>query len=385
MKRFLATVISVICIMAASAQSSRAQQADTTGLGRLSQLMEEYFLSLRYEDTDTKIEECDFMISSLDDSLMRQRVALGVYQHYMDSKLMGDEAVAIHVYDKWFDTGMVSFNSEIEKLNAKIFAEFNRESLIGCQAPELTLQDMDGAIADLDFTGKLSVLFFYDVTCSKCKVESILMRHMLEETEHDIDVYCIYVGTDEDEWKAYVSSQLDIKAPNARIHHLWDPSGDSNLQKKYGVLQTPRMFLVDHKGEILGRGLDTEALTRLLGYAQMARSLYMKCPVGSRMDSFKLPAVTRTWKKDKAGTVNLHKVKNAYVVFYSPTCGHCKEEIAAMERLMAADHKVKVIMVDVDAVASEELFDAFDLSVLPYIIRVDKKHKVADRYISFLD
>lgn len=385
MKRFLANIIAVLVFLLAGMRMAYAQQADTTGLGRLSQLMDEYFLSLRYEDIDTKIEECDFMIGSMEDSLMRQKVALGVYQHYMESKLMGDEAVAIHVYDKWFASGMASFNSDIEKMNAMIFAEFNRQSLVGCQAPELTLQDMEGRVVDIDFSGNLSVLFFYDVTCSKCKVESILMRHMLEETDHDIDVYCIYVGGYENEWKAYAASQLDIKAPKARIHHLWDPSGDSNFQKKYGVIQTPRMFLVDHKGEILGRGLDTEALTRLLGYAQMARSLYMKCPVGSRIDSFKLPAVTRTWKKDKTGTVNLHKVKNAYVMFYSPTCGHCKEEIAAIEGLMEKDHKMKVIMVDVDAVASEELFEAFDLSVLPYIIRVDKKHKVADRYISFLE
>ena len=39
---------------------------------------------------------------------------------------------------------------------------------------------------------------------------------------------------------------------------------DSDFQRKYGVLQTPRMFLISPDGTIVGRGLDVPALSQLL-------------------------------------------------------------------------------------------------------------------------
>jgi hypothetical protein len=54
------------------------------------------------------------MIEAATDSLVRQAVALRVYDHYLGSPVMGTEAVAIHIYDKWFKTGKISIgNSEI--------------------------------------------------------------------------------------------------------------------------------------------------------------------------------------------------------------------------------------------------------------------------------
>jgi hypothetical protein len=47
--------------------------------------------------------------------------------------------------------------------------------------------------------------------------------------------------------------------------HLWDPEVESDFQRKYGVLQTPRMFLVGPDGTVVGRGLDTPALQMLTG------------------------------------------------------------------------------------------------------------------------
>jgi hypothetical protein len=44
---------------------------------------------------------------------------------------MGAEAVAIHVLDKWFIDGPVRMYDDVDLLHARIFADFNRQSLIG--------------------------------------------------------------------------------------------------------------------------------------------------------------------------------------------------------------------------------------------------------------
>ena len=62
---------------------------------------------------------------------------------------MGVEAVAVHIVDKWFTSGNARPESDIELMNARIFADFNRASLVGMPAPGLTLKNRAGEDVDL--------------------------------------------------------------------------------------------------------------------------------------------------------------------------------------------------------------------------------------------
>ena len=107
----------------------------------LTDKLEEYLDVLKTEPTDVQIKEADFLISSCNDSLVRQTVALKIFDHYLNSNIMGAEAVAVHLCDSWFIPGKIAMRSPEELMAARIFAEFNRSSLIGMKAPELALKD----------------------------------------------------------------------------------------------------------------------------------------------------------------------------------------------------------------------------------------------------
>ena len=153
------------------------------------------------------------------------------------------------------------------------FAEFNSQSLIGNKAPSLLLGSLDGqnieALGD-DGTShaapsdRYRVLFFYATDCSTCKAESVLLGRLLEGVGYPLDFYAINLGTNRDEWRQYREERLSISSPSVRVYHWWDPEEQSNMQLKYGLLQTPGMFLLDKGGYIVGRKLDTEALAKLL-------------------------------------------------------------------------------------------------------------------------
>lgn len=219
--------------------------------------LDEFFAALCGEDAAMQASECDFLISSCQDSLVRQYVALKIYDHYLQSKVMGDDAVAVHVADRWFLSGEVPMHSEEDLLNARVYAEFNRSSLIGCQAPALTLRTPDGAALRIPAADGYSVLYFYEAGCSSCKVETPRLAALLASGEFPLTVYAIYTGADAAAWEAF-RPQLEGAV------HLWDPELSSDWQRLYGVLQTPKMFLLSPSGEILGRGLDTPALRLLL-------------------------------------------------------------------------------------------------------------------------
>lgn len=255
----------VIALLILSASLGiRAQQLDSLTRVRLSDKLEEYFDAIKTLDVEAQKAEVDFIIEATTDSLVRQYVTVRIYDHYLSSPVMGSEAVAIHVLDKWFLDGTVKMYDEIDLLNARIFADFNRQSLIGQDAPQLTLLTYEGEQLSLYETppGKYSVLYFYDTGCAKCKLENIRLTEALKAKTYPIDFYAVYAGDNREQWKEYQDSKFNFEGIS--VTHLWDPEIDSDFQRKYGVMQTPRMFLVSPDGTVVGRGLDTDALVQLL-------------------------------------------------------------------------------------------------------------------------
>lgn len=240
-------------------------QVDSTRLAELDKRLDKYFQILEPESVDVKSRECDLLIDSAKDSLLRQHIALKAYEHYLNSTLMGDEGVAVHLTDAWFTPGLVSMGGEEVLLNARIFADFNRQSLLGEQAPSFAMESFEeDSVSFGGRSDRYSVLLFYDTDCAKCKLELMRLRPLLDSRDWPVDLYAVYTGGDKESWGKWLSERMNINAPRTRIFNLWDPEITSDYQMKYGVLQTPRMFLIDKEGTIIGRGLDSDALERLL-------------------------------------------------------------------------------------------------------------------------
>ena len=252
MKRLLTALAALFVALTLSAQDERFEA--------LGAKLEEYFAALAGDPIPFQNAECDFLIESCQDSLTRQFVTLKIYDHYLKSKIMGDDGVAVHIADTWLIPGKVAMHSDLDLLNAKVFAEFNRQALLGAPAPKLELQDPDGKEMTVPEDGIYTVLYFYDTSCSTCRIETPRLVNFLTNSDFPLKAVAVYVGTDPDAWARYRESSLAA----AEMVHAWDPDLESDFQRKYGVLQTPRMFLVAPDGTVIGRGLDTPALRMLV-------------------------------------------------------------------------------------------------------------------------
>ncbi len=251
MKRLLTALVALFAALMLRAQDNR--------FDALGAKLEEYFAALAGEPLSVQNAECDFLIESCQDSLVRQFVTLKIYDHYLKSRIMGDDGVAVHVADTWLIPGKVAMHSDMDLLNAKVFAEFNRQAVLGAEAPVLVLQDPVGEEVTVPVDGRYTVLYFYDTSCSTCRIETPRLCRFLRTTDFPLTAVAVYVGSDPEAWERYRTASLDVPG----MVHLWDPSLDSDFQRKYGVLQTPRMFLIGPDGIIVGRGLDTPALALL--------------------------------------------------------------------------------------------------------------------------
>ena len=251
MKRLLTALLAVFFVFSLQAQEDR--------FAALGAKLDEYFAALAGDPVPVQNAECDFLIESCKDSLTRQFVALKIYDHYLNSKIMGDDGVAVHVADTWLIPGKVAMKDEMDLLNAKVFAEFNRQAQLGAEAPALVAKDDAGEAVSLPVKGEYTVLYFYDTSCSTCRIETPRLCSFLKETDFPLQAVAFYTGDKEEEWARYRATSLNVPG----LVHAWDPDLESDFQRKYGVLQTPRMFLIGPDGTVLGRGLDTPALRML--------------------------------------------------------------------------------------------------------------------------
>lgn len=264
MKRLAAIIAAVLVpvLAFARADTDRTAAEDSLVYEKLDSLADRYTSLISLEPVEVKQQECDFLLSSISDSLMLNHLAERLYNRYSKSPLMGDEAVAIYLWDNWFESRRVEFSSEEKYLDAKIFARFNRQSLIGLQAPSLTLCRPCGGKTVLPRPGRTAIVFFYDTDCAKCKLETKVLPTVLKNWKVKADFYAVYVGTDKDKWKKW-RREFRLGNCNLKVIHLWDPEMESDFVQSYGVLSTPKLFVIKNDGRIAGRRLEVENLPQL--------------------------------------------------------------------------------------------------------------------------
>ena len=241
-------------------RSSSASAVPDSIWKKLDAKLEEYVKALERQSAAVKEQECDFILETVTLQEIRDHAARKLYNHYRHSPVMGDEAVAIHLFDRWFSPGKVSFEHNDEFSEAQVFADFNRSSLIGMQAPAVTLFAPDGSSLSFPAAdGRPKILYFYDTDCASCKITTPVLKRYLNEHPCEADLYAVYVGDSEKDWRKARKNDFLTDAI-----HAWDPELRSDFQRLYGVLTTPKLFLIAPDGTILGRCLDVPALHLLL-------------------------------------------------------------------------------------------------------------------------
>ncbi len=499
----LSVIVSVILLSLTgfhSVSASEMMSPDSLALASVGKKLVEYVGAIEPLDLEAQKEECDFLISSCRDTVTRQYVASWLYRHYQSSHLMGVEAVALHIADSWFFSGKVSAVSDADLMDMRIWAEFNRQSMVGESAPELELFTPEGKEM-LVFGGKTSprysVIYFYDTGCSNCLVQSVMLKTYLDSVKYPIDIYAVYTGADSLAWREYREKRLSTTSASARIFNLWDPDISSDFQRKYGVLSTPQMVLVDKENRIVGRKLDVTALRtimsevyssddyeygadstsrrmienifkslgddftiseaeglvdkiaaravgnvtayketmgdilyyllsvpdgkyrevakyladkyilsrsdvwdtssdtlKIVGYARTMSDLISRAEPGKLVSDVSVvgimakggvPSSVLSWRDDNNSAAKKWKLrrlhKDVYVMFFSENCSSCSAEVDAADAIMKSDKKSRFLFVRASATMSEDVLDAFDLSVLPFCVHIDKKGIVSERYV----
>ncbi len=213
------------------------------------------------------IQSVDNVVAAGKDPAEKASVAYYVYDFYRNSKIMGYEEVAIYIADNYFLNKRYTLPNDMDIIEVSLFADYNRSSMIGMKAPSLVLPNLLGNETSLLKTeGKFKILVFYEDQCRVCKSEFPKMMEYLQGTNAPLVLYRVYTQPYRERWEGYIKD-LDTKYPlpsSVSKFDVWDPDFVSDFSKKYGVLSTPKIFLLDSNNVIIGRGLNTKALSQLI-------------------------------------------------------------------------------------------------------------------------
>ena len=134
------------------------------------------------------------------------------------------------------------------------------ESFIGKPAPEIKLPNPDGdSIALSSLRGKLVLLDFWAAWCRPCRVENPNVVRLYDRyKDKGFTVYSVSLDRNKQDWVNAISAD-NLKWKN-HVSELKFWQGQAHQQ--YGVNSIPATFLINEKGEIIGKNLRGYALER---------------------------------------------------------------------------------------------------------------------------
>lgn len=188
---------------------------------------------------------------------------------YAKSKLVGYDAIYVHLAKKYIESGVC--DEFLEKENReKIVQNANKLDpiLIGKRAPEIKVFKEDSTRISLsEIKAKYTVVFFFAPDCGHCQKQSPdLVAFFKKAKEKKIDVKvlatCTYIGTDKmpECWK-YVKE----KGFDGFINTI-DPFLTSRYKTLYNVETTPQLFILDENKIIRSKSIEAKQLEEVLDF-----------------------------------------------------------------------------------------------------------------------
>jgi len=193
---------------------------------------------------------------------MFQYLLVYFVQRYVNPEYMGQDAVFVHLFEKYINTGQAEFFTEKYRKYLNDRAYSLMANLIGQPAADLAMIDTSGVSKPLyEVSAPFTVICFWDPTCSHCKeivpkVDSIFQAKWKKE---GIKVYGVMVDGGKEAWLQFIKDHnlTDwIHVYETKEHQdSVEKAGQPGYRQLYDVYQTPILYLLDKDKRIIAKKL----------------------------------------------------------------------------------------------------------------------------------
>ena len=212
--------------------------------------LEKYLNEVVLQIPDTLNKEIDYLLEAAQPSKeVFEYLLWHMTIKYESSKIMGFDAIFVHLANMYFKTGQADWLNETVTENIINRANILEPLLIGKKAPNMILLDTNNIPTALhSVQAKYILIFFWDTDCSFCKKETPKLKKFYREKgeKHDIEVFAVCIDTSMSKWKQYIY-QHDLHWINVNGYLSMTP----DFHDLYDVHSSPVMYLLDKDKNIL--------------------------------------------------------------------------------------------------------------------------------------
>ena len=210
-------------------------------------------------------QNADSLIAAADNLLSRTGYQGKFYEFFANwitlqyepgkTTVMDGEAIHVHMIKNYFTRERATWSDSMTVYGLQQRAETMAHSLIGQQAPDITVPGLNGQGKRLyDSDKPYLVVFMYNPECDHCIEQTPKLTSLYPRISKEVGVYAIALDTEADKWKAFVSNyNMD------QFTNVFDPTNRSIISTFY-VDNTPELYLIDSDRKIVAKNLKVSQL-----------------------------------------------------------------------------------------------------------------------------
>lgn len=221
--------------------------------------LEQYITNMISPHPDSIMKEVDALVEKARaNKEMFKYVLWYLTRNYETSKVMGYDAVFVHLVERYYMTNQAYWVNPTVLENISKRAKILGPILIGKQAPNLIMLDTNNVPVSLHhINAKFTLIFFWDPECGHCVKEMPKVQKFYNDfkDKYNIEVFAVCTDTSLVKWKSYIKKNnlnwINVDGPRALTKDFHD---------LYDIYSTPVLFLLNDKKEIIAKRLAADQL-----------------------------------------------------------------------------------------------------------------------------
>jgi len=207
--------------------------------------------------------ECDMLVNKAraNKEVLKYVIWYLTY-HYETSKIMGYDAIFVHMVENYYMTKEAYWVNEKVLENITKRAMSLKPVLIGKKVSNLIMPDSSGRrmYSLYDIKAKYIILYFWDPDCGHCRTQTPALGKFYDENKSKgVEVFAININNSRaKEW------MKSVKTYNLKFINVWDPQNQTNFRKTFDVFSSPVLFVLDSDFKIIGKKLSVEQLPNFI-------------------------------------------------------------------------------------------------------------------------
>ena len=223
--------------------------------------LNQYLEKLVMQIPDSLNKEADYLVGKAKaNKEVFKYVVYYITSTYETSKIMGMDAVFVHMVDKYYTYDQATWMDSTALYKIQDRARILKPILIGQQCMPLNLEDTLGKFHSLyAVSARYTVLFFWDPDCSHCqKSLPKLIETYTKLKPKSVEVFAVCTEVEVDKWKKYIhEKKIDWI-------NVGDPHLHNNFRHDFDISSTPQIFILDSNKKIIAKKLDVNQIEDFL-------------------------------------------------------------------------------------------------------------------------